>query len=66
MVAFNEMAGFAQALAETLHGQVVDDGNKPLSFSGREKISQDLADIAAQLQARGLAAGSPVAKRLFS
>jgi FtsZ-interacting cell division protein ZipA len=66
VLAFNDMAGIAQVLASAMHGQVVDDNNKPLSFNGREQISQSVADIAAQLQARGFAAGSPVAKRLFS
>lgn len=66
VLAFGEMAGLAQHLATAMHGQVVDDNNKPLSFNGREQISQSVADIAAQLQARGFAAGSPVAKRLFS
>ncbi len=66
VVAFNDMAAVAQALAAALNGQVVDDNNRPLSFKSCEQIAQSVADIAAQLQARGFAAGSPVAKRLFS
>lgn len=56
----------AQALALGMDAAVVDDEGRPLSAEGFAAIGHELDRLYAALDARGLSAGSPVARRLFS
>ncbi len=60
------MFGQAQAFAAELGGQVVDDNRKPLTDQGVNLIEDTLDEIAAKMIERGIAPGSPAARRLFS
>lgn len=56
----------AQHFAASLGGQVVDDNRKPLTGHGVRIIENTLDEIAAKMIERGIAPGSPAARRLFS
>jgi hypothetical protein len=56
----------AQALADDLDADVVDDRGIPLTPDGFAFIDAELARLYEALEARDLAAGTPAAKRLFS
>jgi hypothetical protein len=56
----------AHALALGMDASIVDDNQQPLSPQGFEAIGNELGRLYESLQARDLAAGSMMARRLFS
>ncbi|MCX7659540.1 MAG: cell division protein FtsZ [Caldimonas manganoxidans] len=56
----------AQALALGMEAAVMDDAGQPLGPQAFEAIGRELDRLYAMLEARGLPAGSPAARRLFS
>jgi hypothetical protein len=63
---FARMRELAVALAEAMDGVVTDDAGHPLTSEMMDAIGADLQTLYEALQARDLAAGSPLARRLFS
>ena len=63
---FERMVETAKHLAHALDAAVVDDNGAPLTEPGLKVIRQQLYQVQAALQARGIAAGSDLAARLFS
>ena len=63
---FKAWQAAAQALAVGMDAAIVDDDGRPLSSAGFEAIGAELGALYAALEARGLAAGSASARRLFS
>ena len=63
---FKAWQAAAQALAVGMEAAIVDDDGRPLSGGGFEAIGAELGALYAALEARGLAAGTPSARRLFS
>jgi hypothetical protein len=61
-----EMTHAAEAFAQTLGGQVVDDNRKPLTEAGIASIRRSLEHVFHDMEANGIPAGSPLARRLFS
>ncbi|MBC7916792.1 MAG: cell division protein FtsZ [Rhodoferax sp.] len=64
--AFERMRESANALAEAMEGVVTDDNGQPLVPSTLDIIAADLEALYDTLEQRDLAAGSPLARRLFS
>ena len=56
----------ARQLADDMAATVVDDYGEPITLHAFSAIGKELEQLYAQLDARDLAAGSPVARRLFS
>ena len=56
----------ANELAAAMDATIVDDEGRPVTLHAFDAIGRDLRALYRQLQARGLAAGSPLARRLFS
>jgi FtsZ-interacting cell division protein ZipA len=63
---FDGMVTLGRKLAHEAGGLLVDDNLRPLTDVGIEKIRTQLAQIYARMDARGVAAGSRLALRLFS
>ena len=63
---FKAWQAAAQALAVGMDAAIVDDDGRPLSSGGFEAIGAELGALYTALEARGLAAGSASARRLFS
>jgi len=63
---FDVMVTLGRKLAHEAGGLLVDDNLRPLTDTGIEKIRAQLTQIYARMEARGLAAGSRLALRLFS
>jgi FtsZ-interacting cell division protein ZipA len=63
---FEQMVRVADAFADSVVGIMVDDNNIPLSAEGIDKIKQQLIAIESMMAARGIPAGSEVARRLFA
>lgn len=63
---FDGMVTLGRKLAHTAGGLLVDDNLRPLTDVGIEKIRGQLAQIYDKMEARGVAAGSRLALRLFS
>lgn len=63
---FDRMVALGRKLALDAGAQLVDDNLRPLTDSGIEKIRDQLAQIYARMEARGVASGSRLALRLFS
>ena len=63
---FESMARLAHQLAAVLGGSIVDDNGNALDERAVAAIAQQLDAVRAQLEARGVAPGSPAALRLFS
>jgi len=61
-----EMAQLAEAFAKALGGQVVDDNRKPLTETGMASIRRSLERVFHEMEANGIPAGGPLARRLFS
>ena len=61
-----EMFQLAGHFAATLGGQLVDDNRRPLSEAGLASIGRSLDAIVGEMEAHGIPAGSPLARRLFS
>ena len=64
--ALADMVRLAQVFAEQLGGQLVDDNRRPLSEAGLASIRRSLEKIVQEMDAHGIPAGSPLARRLFS
>lgn len=63
---YQRMREVARTLAETMDGMVTDDQGQPLADAALDRIGNDLEGLYAALQTRDLAAGTPLARRLFS
>lgn len=63
---FDYLADFAQNLSMALGGTLADDNGKALTESSMTNIRQQLAEIYARMDDRGIAAGSVAALRLFA
>jgi len=63
---FERMRESASALAEAMEGVVTDDNGQPLVPATLDVIAADLEALYDTLEQRDLAAGSPLARRLFS
>lgn len=64
--AFERMRDAAASLAEGMDGVITDDNGQPLSPATLDVIASDLQRLYDVLEQRDLAAGSPLARRLFS
>lgn len=63
---FDGMVTLGRQLAHEAGGLLVDDNLRPLTDTGIDKIRTQLAQIYDRMEARGVAAGSRLALRLFS
>ncbi|GAB4057337.1 cell division protein ZipA C-terminal FtsZ-binding domain-containing protein [Uliginosibacterium sediminicola] len=63
--AFDRMSQFAQQLASTLGGSLVDDNRVLLSDRSLKLIRGQIAQFEQQMEAQGIPAGGEVALRLF-
>ena len=63
---FERMVRIATSLAQEMDGAMVDDSGQPLNPKAMESIARDLVDLYRVLDERDLAAGSPLARRLFA
>ena len=63
---FDRMRELAHALAHSMDGVVTDDAGQPLADQTLDSIRADLQILYDTLERRDLAAGSPLARRLFS
>lgn len=64
--AFERMRESAAALAQAMEGVVTDDNGQPLAAQTMDVIGTELQTLYDTLEQRDLAAGSPLARRLFS
>jgi len=60
------MTQLAETFARMLGGQVVDDNRKPLTETGIASIRRSLERVFHEMEANGIPAGGPLARRLFS
>ena len=65
-VVFADMVQVANAIAQQLGGQLVDDNRKPLSDAGLATIRRTVEKVCADMEAHGIPAGGSLARRLFS
>lgn len=63
---FLRLREVAQAMAQAMDGVVTDDNGQPLASETMDTIGASLEGLYDTLQARDLAAGSALARRLFS
>jgi len=63
---FDRMCHAAQAMAQSMDGVVTDDNGQALSPQALQTISQELHRLYDMLEQRDFAAGSALARRLFS
>lgn len=63
---FDKMISAAQALAETLGGQLKNQERRPLAKQGIAVIRRQIETIEEQMRARGIVPGSQTALRLFA
>lgn len=63
---YQRMRELAIALAAAMEGQLTDDNGRPIPAEALDAIGADLEALYDRLDAHGLAAGSPQARRLFS
>jgi hypothetical protein len=63
---FSRLRETAAALAKSMDGVVTDDTGQALSVEAMDRIQSDLETLYNMLDSRELAAGSPLARRLFS
>ncbi|MCX7814444.1 MAG: cell division protein FtsZ [Tepidimonas ignava] len=63
---YDRLRALATALAQAMDGWIGDDQGNPLDERALDTIGAELQTLYDRLHARGLAAGSPQAKRLFS
>ena len=66
IVTFDRYVEFARVMAESLSAAIVDDNCQPLDAAGLGKIRDQLQALYASMEQQGIAAGSPLALRLFS
>ena len=62
----DDMVRVAEAFAQKLPGQLVDDNRRPLTASGLASIRRTLEKVVAEMDAHGVPAGSELAQRLFA
>jgi ZipA-like protein with FtsZ-binding domain len=60
------MTKLAELFAASLGGQIVDDNRKPLTEAGFASIRRSLEAVYQDMEAHGVPAGSPLARRLFA
>jgi ZipA-like protein with FtsZ-binding domain len=60
------MTKVAELFAASLGGQIVDDNRKPLTEAGFASIRRSLEAVYQDMEAHGVPAGSPLARRLFA
>ena len=65
-VPFERMCQAAQGMAQTMDGVVTDDNDQALPYQALDTISQELQRLYDRLEQRDFAAGSALARRLFS
>jgi hypothetical protein len=63
---FERMREAAKSLAEAMDGVVTDDNGQPLAEQNMDVIGAELAALYVTMEQRDLAAGSPLARRLFA
>ena len=63
---FDRFLAFARSLADALGATIVDDNRQPLDDAGLGKIRAQLEVLYASMETQGIAAGGPLALRLFS
>ena len=63
---FTAWQACAQALAQGMQANLVDDNGQPLSAEGFAAIGNELGQLYGRLESHDLAAGSAAARRLFS
>ena len=63
---FARLCESAIALAQAMGGMIIDDNGAPIRPEAMEAINTDLEALYTTLEARDLAAGSALARRLFS
>jgi hypothetical protein len=63
---FVRMRDTAIALAASMEGIITDDNGQVIRVEGLDVIGSDLEQLYDTLDSRDLAAGSPIARRLFS
>ncbi|MEY5100556.1 MAG: hypothetical protein RJA36_3275 [Pseudomonadota bacterium] len=63
---YQKLREAAHALAQLMEGRVTDERGYALSAETLDQVGEDLEDLYDQLEARDLAAGSLLARRLFS
>jgi len=63
---YERMREAAFAMAQAMEGQVTDDEGQPLAAQTMDVIGAELEDLYNRLEERDFAAGSPLARRLFS
>jgi len=66
VTAFGQYQRLAQALADGLSAQIVDDNRRPLSAAAFDAIRKQVMAVNSTLQDAGIGAGSRIAQRLFS
>ncbi|TCJ15019.1 hypothetical protein EZJ19_08120 [Parasulfuritortus cantonensis] len=66
LAAFDRMTELGLALAERLHGHLVDDGGRPVSRASLERDRRSLEAIYARMAGHGVPAGGERALRLFA
>ena len=64
--AFKRMRDSASGLAQAMEGVVTDDNGQPLAAQTMEVIGTELQTLYDTLEQHDLAAGTPIARRLFS
>lgn len=63
---FARMCQAAQAMAQSMEGAITDDNGQPLAPQALDGIAHELQRLYDMLEARDFAAGSGLARRLFS
>ncbi|GAA5786450.1 cell division protein ZipA [Chitiniphilus shinanonensis] len=66
LAVFDYLSDFAQQLAGSLGGSLVDDNGRPLAAASLDNIRRQLARLYATMDDRGIAPGSVSALRLFA
>ncbi|MGC7403422.1 cell division protein ZipA C-terminal FtsZ-binding domain-containing protein [Pandoraea pneumonica] len=66
LLPFRLMCDYARSVGQRIGGRVVDDQRRPLSDAALQNVDKQLLKLYERLEARGLPAGSPVTRRLFS
>jgi ZipA-like protein with FtsZ-binding domain len=61
-----EMIQVASSFSANLAGQLVDDNRRPLTEAGLASIARSVEGVVADMEAHGVPAGTPLARRLFS
>lgn len=64
--ALDRMVKLAEGFAKDLGGDLVDDNRRPLTVAGIAAIRRSLEQIVGDMEAHGVRAGSPLARRLFA